>query len=92
MADVADHLQRPLLHAPLAGIEPDELHGDVEIAGRSRLPDLAEPAPAQQADQPVSGDRLVPGTRCRTPVVSPGGSGSVPLSLLWDVVSMGIVL
>ena len=58
MADVADHLQRPLLHAPLAGVEPEELHGDVKIAGRTRLPDLAEPAPAEQADQLIAGEGL----------------------------------
>ena len=58
MADVADDSQRPLLHFRLARLEPEELQRNVKIARAPCLPDLAEPAPAQQADQRVADERF----------------------------------
>ena len=40
------------------GVEADELQRDADAAGRVGLPDLAEPALAQPADQPVAGNGL----------------------------------
>ena len=66
VADVPDHLQRPLLRARLAAAEPDELQRHMDVAGRDRLPDLAEPPTAEPPDEPVtregglSGDLVAP--------------------------------
>jgi hypothetical protein len=65
MADVAQDLQRPLLRTRLDRIEADELQRDRDAAGCRGLPDLAEPAPAQQTDQRVAGDRLGTGFQAK---------------------------
>lgn len=72
MADVAKDLERPLLRTRLERVEADELQRDRDAAGCRGLPDLAEPAPAQQTDQGVAGDRLGTGFQVESHDKTPG--------------------
>jgi hypothetical protein len=59
MPDVADDLQRSLFHVRTVRVKPEEFERDADPrprAGSPGLPDLTEPAPAQQADQSVTSD------------------------------------
>ena len=47
-----------LLRARLGRAEADELQRHADAAGGHRLPDLAEPAPAQESNERVAGDGL----------------------------------
>ena len=51
--------------ARLEGAEPDELQRDSDAAGGYGLPDLAEPASAQQADQGIACDGLDTGIQMK---------------------------
>src|SRR5947209_1444047 len=58
VADIADQRAGPLLDAAAARRQGHELQGHAKATGRPRLPDLAEPAPAEEALERIARHRL----------------------------------